>query len=536
MKTITKIFIILVLIGTSTTVFSQRKITGVVYNNGEPAAGILVEAHRSKDTYFTGFDGAYEIEVNEKTKFIRFTYLDESKKVDMDDITSDVYPFSFDGSELPNGDIEPGVVLKTLEQLNKEKDMEFLNNYSLYREFFRQDDYNSALPHWRKVYKTYPKSTVQIYIDGQKMLESKIQSALDEYTKKQYLDTIVNLFDKRIKYLDKKEEIMGRKAVSFLEIALSLDLPESEYKEVINRGFKFCETAIEKSGNKVEPAVLVLYMQSTRRLFSLSEFSQTTVLETFEKAMEILNNQLSDDEMKDKAEQAIPLVEQIIESSGALDCKSMVDLYAPKFKESPNDIEQIKKMLQMFRRYDCENELVLEMSEKLYKLEPSAEAAYNMARMFVIRENYTKAFEYYKEAYNSDAEPFKKATYYYEAAGLSLQQGDFKQSRDLLKKAVSLRADYCEAYMMLGEVYTQASKDFSDDDFVKNTVFWLAVDYFNKAAKYENCSSDASSRAKTYKNYFPAKEEVFFRGLSEGENHRIGGWINETTTVRVKAQ
>jgi tetratricopeptide (TPR) repeat protein len=257
------------------------------------------------------------------------------------------------------------------------------------------------------------------------------------------------------------------------------------------------------------------------------------VLENYEKVMSVLDKQLKDEEFKEKAEQAIPLVEQIIESSGALDCEAMIDLYTPKFKENPNDVEMIKKITRMLKKEDCtDSELYAKMSEKLYSLEPSPEAAFNMANMFLKKNNYKKAFDYYEKAYSSEVEPLTKATYYYYTGMLALQREKLQMARDMAKKAISLNAEYCEAYMLLGEVFAQASKSYSEDNFERSTVFWLAVDYFNKAAQL-NCPN-ASDKANFYANYFPDKEEVFFHELSEGQNYFLGGWINESTNVRVK--
>ena len=154
MKAITRITGVLVLfLFVACATFAQRTVSGVVYNNGEPAAGIHVEAHKSNDSYYTSFDGKYEIKVSEKTKFIRFTFLDDSKKLEIEGNNADVINFSWDGSELPSSDDEVGVILKAINKLQKDRDMDFLNNYSLYREFFQQNDYKSALPHWRIVYK-----------------------------------------------------------------------------------------------------------------------------------------------------------------------------------------------------------------------------------------------------------------------------------------------------------------------------------------------------------------------------------------------
>lgn len=535
MKAITRIFCVVILFfAMASSTFAQRTISGVVYNNGEPAGGILVEAHKSNDSYYTSFDGKYEIKISPKTKFIRFTFLDDSKKVNIDENTPDVLNFSWDGSPIPSGDDEVGVIPKSFEQLQKDHDMDFLNAYSLYKEFYKQNDYNSALPHWRMLYKTYPKSTPQIYIDGLKMMEAKMQNALSTDTKLQYLDSMMMIYDKRMKYFDNVGELMGRKAAKYLETIIKLDLSRDEYVKDLKKGYGFAEKSIKESGEKTEPAVLVLYMQSTKILFSMDEFQKSVVFDNYEKTMSILDKQLMDADMMEKADKAVSLIEGIIEGSGALDCDGLVEFYTPKLKENPSDVELIKKVLRMFEREDCDNDFTEQLSEKLYQLEPSAEAAYNMARTFLKKEDYDKAFEYYKKAYETATDDAAKSTYYYEAAGLALQQDQLQKARDLAKQAIKANPQNCKALMLIGDVYVQASKSYSDDDFERSTVFWLAVDYYSKAAQIADCKDDASNKASSYSNYFPGTEDIFFHSLNVGNKYQLEGWINETTTVRAK--
>ena len=125
--------------------------------------------------------------------------------------------------------------------------------------------------------------------------------------------------------------------------------------------------------------------------------------------MTILDAQMKNAEQREKAEKAAPLIEQIIESSGALDCNGLVEFYTPKYNATPNDAELISKVLRMFKKQDCSNEFSIKLSEKLYQLAPSAEAAFNMARLFLKKEEFNKALSYYKEAYTSETNPQTKA-------------------------------------------------------------------------------------------------------------------------------
>ena len=74
---------------------AQRIIKGSVYREGEPAAGVTVEAHRG-GTMMTSFDGKYEVEAHENTKWLKFTFINESHKLDISDKTGDNFDFAFE--------------------------------------------------------------------------------------------------------------------------------------------------------------------------------------------------------------------------------------------------------------------------------------------------------------------------------------------------------------------------------------------------------------------------------------------------------
>ncbi len=158
---ITLLFASMVLMAVNSS-FAQRTIEGTVYKDGEPAAGVTVEAHRGS-SMMTSFDGKYKVEASDKSKYIKFTFIDDSKKMDIDENTPDHVDFAFSG-ELPSDNEDQDssdVVLKSHEELVKSGDKDYMNQYSLYTEFFKQDDYKSAIPHWKIIYNKYPKSSIK---------------------------------------------------------------------------------------------------------------------------------------------------------------------------------------------------------------------------------------------------------------------------------------------------------------------------------------------------------------------------------------
>ncbi len=523
--------IILFIFAVSTT-FAQRKITGTIYKDGEPAAGIVVEGHKTNDSYYTSFDGKYELSISEKSKWLRFSYGEETKKLDIVGNSDDVINFSWDGTEIPKKG-ENLIDKRNIKELQQDQVSDFLDNFSLYSEYFKQKEFELGFENWKAIYEKYPYSTAQIYIDGIKMYEDKIENVLDRSKKLVYLDSIMSIYDKRIEYLGNKGDLLGRKAAKYLEVVLTADVEEDELIKGIKKGYGYAQTSMEEMKDETQPAVLVLFLQSAKKLYTLDEINKEVVLDNYEKVMSILEKQVNNEELAEKANQAIPLVVSIIESADVFDCESIESIYGAKIKESPEDVALIKKVINMLQDENCNGPLLTELSEKLYELEPSAESAFNMARLFLKADDNDKAFEYYAKAYNSADDSEAKAKYYFEAAQLSFDLSKYRDARDFAKKAIQADPSYCKAYMMIGEAYAQASKSFEGTKFEKDAVFWVVVDYFKKAAQ-GNCTSDAKQKVDYYSNYFPKKDEIFYNTLTEGDKYKVGGWINETTTIRAK--
>lgn len=537
------LFFATILMVAATGALAQRVIQGTVYKDGEPAAGITVEAHKGS-SMMTSFDGKYKVDADEKTKWIKFTYIDETKKLDIDDDPVNQIDFAFTG-KLPSGgsDDDEGadVILKSAEELLSEQDREFMNQLSLYTEFYKQGDYMSSLPYWRKIYTTYPRSTSNIYIHGAKIYEYLIENAKTDAERDKYLAEYMKLHDKRVKHFGQEGFVLGRKATAWLEYKLDENrtslLEGDDLKEVLKVGYEWLEKSVDLQGPEAELPTVLLLMQTTRSLFKLGELSKETVVKNYEKSNKLLNQVISKNEDAYRvanAKEIQPYIENLFGTSGAADCETLVNIFTPQFQEKFDDVEYIKSMLRRLRKAKCDNsELVEKATIRLYELEPSAEAAFNMARRYLKKDNMDKAKEYYQQAISQETDPMLLASYHYERGLLRYAKlNDLSGAREEARKALALDSDMCEANLLIGDIYVASTRNFNGDDFEKAAIFWLAVDYYTKARRSDNCAVDASEKISTYRRYFPNKEEAFMRSVSQGDSYKIGGWINESTKVR----
>ncbi len=47
-------------------------------------------------------------------------------------------------------------------------------------------------------------------------------------------------------------------------------------------------------------------------------------------------------------------------------------------------------------------------------------------------------------------------------------------------------------------------------------------------------TAQANKEIAQYSQYFPGKEDAFFENIKAGSTFKVGGWINETTIVRLR--
>jgi tetratricopeptide (TPR) repeat protein len=517
---------------------AQRVVKGTVYREGKVAAGVTVEAHRSNEVFRTSFDGVYEIKVPDKAKYLKFTFIDDSRKLDIETNTSNVIDFSFDGV-IPAAAAEAnesGAILKTSAELIAAKDKDFMSSYTLEKQFYDQKDYKSAIGMWRKLYRTYPLSTINIYLHGITMYQSLIEGTSDHNLKHKYVDTLMQVYDRRIKYFDQKGYILGRQGTDYLKYNLdNEDITDAERKPILKKGYSYLEESVKLQGLESEAPVLILLMQSTRGLFGLGELGKEKVIENYDLASKIISGALAKDPGNNNFIIARDNVEQVFQSSGAADCEALISIYTPKFDQVATNIDDLKKMIRLLDRQKCDaSPLYAKAADKLYQLEPSAEAAYNMARMYIKADQHDKAQDYYKLAIDAEKDPLNLSKYYYELATLNFTSSP-QSAKTYLKKSIENNPSFGKPYLLLGDVYAHNSKSYGDNDFERSMVFLVAVDYYAKAKRADpTVEAEANEKISLYSQYFPAKEDIFFNGLTVGQSYSVGGWIGESTTIREK--
>ena len=399
-------------------------------------------------------------------------------------------------------------------------------NISLYREFYKQSNFKDALPHWKWVFENAPLSSQNLYIDGTKMYSARIDETKDADLREKLVDTLMMIYDQRIKYFNREGYVLGRKGVDFYTY-------RPEKTEQVYQIFK---KSVDLSGNKSEGAVLVYYFRAIIGMVEIEKMEKVAIVDAYDQLSEIFDFNLKANADKPKAlahwENTKANIESTFEPFAT--CPDLVSIYEKKFAENPSDVELLKKITNILERKGClKDELFFKATEQLHKLEPGAQSAYLMGSLNLDRNNLTKAADYMGQAADLYENSVDKVKALNILANINFNQRNYSQARANAYKILQIDPNYGKAYLLIGDLYASSASMCTDDDLGGKSVFWAAIDKYIKAKSVDSSvESDANTKISQYSKFYPAASDLFFRDMQEGNSYTVGCWINENTTVR----
>jgi tetratricopeptide (TPR) repeat protein len=408
-----------------------------------------------------------------------------------------------------------------------------LRNLSLYREFYKQwkaSNYtslavNDAITPWRWVYANCPQSSQNAYIDGVNMMDYFMKNSKSEEAKLKYVDTMMMIYDQRIKYFGREGYVLGRKGADLMKFA-----PE-EYE----KAYHIFKKSIELRGNKSESFVLVYYFRSVISMVADKKLDKSAIIDAYDQLSGIIDFNIKESQNDPTSLSAWENVKGNIELSFEpyATCDDLIGIYQKKFDETPNDVETLKKITGMLDKKKCtDNELFFNATLKLNELEPSPNSSYLIAKMLINKEKFDQAIPYLENALKIEDDN-TKADVYLLLASVYRHNKNYTKARAYAYNALDLRPDEGNAYLMIGDMYAASASDCGDNDLTKKVAYWAAVDKYRQAKNVDPDVADAANnRIDVYSRQFPLKETIFFYNLNEGDDYTVGCWINERTTIR----
>ena len=394
-------------------------------------------------------------------------------------------------------------------------------NVSVFREYCKQKNFEDALNPWRWAYNNCPASYATIYKNGPKIIKAQIKKYPNN--KIEYVDTLMMIFDKRIKYgFGKEGYILGLKGYELFFID----------KNRAEEAYQILKTSLNMDKNSSSVQAVYAYMKATIYLQKKGKKSKEDVLSAYSLVSEIVDYNIKNESKTTK--NFIKYSEKIEDMfTPYANCDDIILLYNDRFQSSQSDIDLLKRIEKILSDKDCiKNNLYLDVLSILQEIDDSSYYAIKLAEALFANGDFLKSSNLLdKIVQDYDLEENLKARILLNYANSLRMEKKYSKAITQSTKALQIKPDWGEAYLLQGNIYVSGSKSCGND-FEQTTVYWLAVDCFVKAKSDDDVKDIAIKSINTYSKYFPNKETCFFNGIQSGEKYNIGCWINRTTIAR----
>ena len=409
---------------------------------------------------------------------------------------------------------------------------ECIKYLSYYQDYYRQRNYDDAIPNWRMAYKLCPPTASQnLILNGTTLVRQLIaRNANNPEQLKGLVDTLLTLHDVRAEYYPSYAvTAMNNKGIDM-----------SNYiKNDNKRLYETYSKIIAANGKKIDPKILFFHLNSAIDLYKEGGLQTDKVIDAYNDNVALLDEvEAANDEEKSAKAKVKNDIENIFLTSRVASCESLLELYTPRFNADPENLALVTTIARIMSNTEgCQdNDLYLNAVTAMYKLDPSYTSAYFLYRLNSVRGNTADAIRYLEEAIDSpDSDTITDAGYYYELAAFSYKNGQSGRAAEAARKAIDMDPGLAgKANMLLGTIW--GNLRCGGNELERAAPFWVAVDYLQKARSADPELADEAGRMiAQFSRYFPATADAFMYDVRDGQSYTVScNGLRATTTVRTQ--
>ncbi len=406
---------------------------------------------------------------------------------------------------------------------------ECIKYLSYYQEYYKQKNYDSALPNWRRAYSLCPATASQnMFVHGTTLMTQQYNKVKDAAWKSAIVDTILALQDQRMAaYPKNRATILNNKG----QYMINYRGEDAAYL------YKNLGEIMEELGTGTKRDILVKSLQSAIALYRENQLSADEVIGMYDTVSDLIERAEAKNESDEEENlKAKATIESLFADSKVASCENLIAIFGPRYEADPENITLVSNIVKLMNTADdcASNDLYLKAVTSMYKLDPSYKSAYALYRLNSARGNVADAGKYLEEAIASpDSDPATDAQYYYELALFSYKNGMRSKAFESARKAIDMDYGYAgKAYIILGNLWASVSCDGEVNKYAR---YWAATDCYQKARSADPTVADeAAASISSVSRYYPEASEIFMYDLSAGQSYTVScGGMSATTTVRV---
>ena len=409
---------------------------------------------------------------------------------------------------------------------------ECIKYLSYYTEYYKQKNYDAALPNWRQAYKYCPPTArYSMLSDGTTLLRNLIQKNQNNPVyKEQLVDSLMTIYNQRVQYWPKyATSSLNNKA---------LDM----YNYMKDEPAKLLEgltDVISQTKEQTRPNIFLFQLNTAVDLYKKGMLDPETVINIYETGVQYLGQVKPKNDVEARSiEKTQTDFESIFITSQVASCDNLIALFTPRYEADPQNLDLSKNIVKMMSATEgcMDNDLFLNAVQSVYNLEPSYTSAYYLYKLYSSRADFDNAVKYMEEAINyAESDAVTDAGYYFELAAFCFKNAKNVKAYESAQKAAELDSSVAgKAYMLMGTIW--GSTVCGGNEVEKRAPYWVAVDFMTKAKNADPAlAEEANNYIRQYANYYPAASEAFMYDVVDGQSYTVScGGLRAVTTVRTQ--
>lgn len=400
-----------------------------------------------------------------------------------------------------------------------------------------EEDLKRTFDNWKVVFDVAPAADGKRnthYGDGIKLHEYMASQEKDSLKRDGHIKKILFLYDEVIKCYGREGFTTGRKA-------FDLYYKYPEYATDIEKFNMFKKAIdIEKEDTPaflINPFTALLSNLIVDEKISIDEASPYAdkVLDLLKTNKEKLSAAKWTGEGWDVVESYAPARLKTLEGmKGFYDCDYYKEQYYASFENAPADCDSIIRVLSRMKWADCAGEDP-QVNKVFTAYKTNCIAVDPGCRGFISEGDYAGAVDCYTQKAEESTNAEDKAKYYLFIA--KIYYGELKkysQARKFAREALKHKPNWGEPYLLIGKLYASSGPLCGPGrGWDSQVVTWPAIDKWQQAKRVDpSVAAEANKLIRRYEKFMPTVEDIFQRGMKEGQKFTVRCWIQETTTIR----
>ena len=404
---------------------------------------------------------------------------------------------------------------------------ECIKYLSYYNEYYKQKNYDDALPNWRKAYQLCPPTANQtMFINGTSLYRRLInENRNNSIYVESLIDTLLTLHDIRAQYYPKYAvTALNNKGLDMINYVK--DDPQRLYDEF--------NVIIDANQAEVKPQILLFQLNTACQLYQNGSIMAEDVINDYNKVMELLEQMKQTPDI----EKIRTDCESLFISSNVASCENLIALFTPRYEAAPDDLQLATNIVKMLASTEgcTDNDLFKNAANSMHRLDPSYSSAYFLYQIYSAEGDVDNAIKYIDEAIAfPESDNITDAQYSYEAAAFAFKNSKNATAFNYALKAAELDPSIAgKAYMLIGTIW--GSLVCQGNEIERRAPYWVAVDYMVKAKNADpTLAEEADKHIAQFRQYYPQTAEAFMYNVTDGDSYTVScQGMRAVTTVKTQ--